>query len=939
MVRTDRDAKQLNRDEQQTFLSILHRNSRGGAIICNQLRHGEVVSIDATKNYEHIYCESLENDVYVSVNSFCSSGSAFVSRKASNVYSINAMYIDLDLPGHERNEDSETIIQENLDAIHKAVSDGKLPRYTMITSTGNGIGVFFVLTNSIANTDRTEKQQKYFDTLYDLLAERMQFVLSVCGKHALVVDTSVVGDHARICRLPGTRNSKSGTMCTILEVNQLGYCTLHEYGKILSKKKTKAVKSKQKNAGEKRFVSSFFHAQLLMKLDNLAKERASWLGHRELFCFVYYNTAKQCLEYQDAIKALCQFNDGLGDRIDETQIKSIIKAVDNNIAWDGSYAGYYKLTNAWIAGKLGLTNEEIKKYEFDGGCGWEDRNQQAHLIVVRRKIDTQRKIVELLTSDDRPTYDAVSTATGSSVSTVKRIAAKYNIRKRDNNVVNINWDELYQNEVNEYKEQRLEAYQKRVKTCTSVVIVPKQEVTTVNEVEDAIVGNQVDRNKLFETTSVLSAVHDYTISNGWISTDASFDELTDGSIPFVSDIENPFEVCELNENTLAEDEQSVSNVIVFHSDETENGYKTEKTAHQKLNAGDVIVRNEAYGNSFLRYIMDGAGERTLKMYQGFADVFYSKTNAYRHNNEYEQSNLLYVLLDMIADKTSNSASVDLCLWELDKLYRFLALDSGNLRDYEVSVSAKDVSGYVAPSDCFEFNPEYKQVSVSKPAAGAKTNPLRPYELTKSDMHIVTVAHLMDTDSYQHMIDVLSVAADRCISSESESEQAVGIDLGNLLKHLPTFGAKRMKNLMEALKSVPVEIGSTELVKVICDALRCKPEKIGTIRNSFDKMRRQTPAQKQAGQIFRRHQDAMNWCRREKWHNLTCRTYLAAYHAVCNEYKTSALVIGDKMINAEDIRKKYLYPLSVETLKTMPELHTITDLVNWLINKENKMNVM
>ena len=91
----------------------------------------------------------------------------------------------------------------------------------------------------------------------------MHFVLSACGKHALVVDTSVVGDHARICRLPGTRNSKSGTMCTILEVNQLGYCTLHEYGKILSKKKTKAVKSKQKNAGEKRFVSSFFSCTVI----------------------------------------------------------------------------------------------------------------------------------------------------------------------------------------------------------------------------------------------------------------------------------------------------------------------------------------------------------------------------------------------------------------------------------------------------------------------------------------------------------------------------------------------------------------------------------------------------------------------------------------------------------------------------------------------------
>ena len=245
MIRNDRETRQFNTEEQQRFLGILHRDSRGGSVICTQFHDGTLLDQQVTKDTTSIHCEQIENDVYVSVNSFKSSGGAFTSRRSENVYSLNAMYLDLDLPGHKRKEDSERIIHENLETIHQAVSDGRLPRYTMITSTGNGIGVFFVLTNSIANTSKTTKQQQYFDTLYDLLAERMKDVLADCGEQALVVDPSVIGDHARICRLPGTRNSKSGTMCTLLEVNERGCCNLFEYSRILSRD------SKEKNTNKK----------------------------------------------------------------------------------------------------------------------------------------------------------------------------------------------------------------------------------------------------------------------------------------------------------------------------------------------------------------------------------------------------------------------------------------------------------------------------------------------------------------------------------------------------------------------------------------------------------------------------------------------------------------------------------------------------------------
>ena len=913
MTRNDRETRQFNTEEQQRFLSILHRDSRGGSVICTQFHNGDLSMQQVTKDITEINCEQIEDDVYVSVNSFKTSGGPFTSRRAENVYSLNAMYIDLDLPGHKRNEDSEMIIHENLDMIHEAVSDGRLPRYTMITSTGNGLGVFFVLTNSIANTSKTAKQQQYFDTLYDLLAERMKDVLSECGEHALTVDSSVIGDHARICRLPGTRNSKSGTMCTLLEVNERGCCILFEYSKILSRdtaEKTQNTnkKGKTKNTGEKRFVSSFYHAQLLMKLEQLQKERSSWRGHREVFCFVYYNTAKQCLEYQDAVKALRQFNDDLGERIEESRIKSIIKSVDSNSSYDGSYAGYYKLTNLWICNKLGLDENEIKKYGLDGGCSWEDRNQQAHLDVVRKRLDTEKKVVELLTSEERPTYETVSDYSGASIATVKRIALKYRVRKCDDiTAVSIDWDALYQEIEDAYKEERLKVCRNRIKTCTSVVISPTNEESMVSSLKTESNGDEFFNSDSFETDFINEEEDRYSEDNDWVSTECSFEELTDGSNPFDFDSMDSYY---LNANEAPKSECDIPS----------------------LSSVEVFERNALYGDSFLAFLMDGAGDRTLKMYQAFADAFYGKINSFNSNYEYTQSNLLYVLLDMIADKYSTSPSIDLCIWDIDKLYRFTALDSCNLRDYEINVTKQSASEYVAPSKRFLYTPEYLEIPEPKTNNGAKNNRMRERELDSSDMHMIKIAHLLDTDEYRHVVDVLYSVSESCGLSTNVMERENGLRIAGLLKHLPTFGEKRIDNIMRALKEVPETVGSTELVIILCNTLHCKPETLGTVKNDLDKMKRKSPAQKKAGIMYRRHQDTMNWCRREKQHNVTCRTYLNSYSVLSNDkYKNLTFTINDKPVARDVIRKQYLYPVSVDDLKNMPVMHDMQELMNWVIS--------
>ena len=330
--------------------------------------------------------------------------------------------------------------------------------------------------------------------------------------------------------------------------------------------------------------------------------------------------------------------------------------------------------------------------------------------------------------------------------------------------------------------------------------------------------------------------------------------------------------------------------------------------------------------------MKGAGDRTLKMYQAFADAFYGKINAFNANHEYAQSNLLYVLLDMIADKYSTSPSIDLCIWDIDKLYRFTALDSCNLRDYEIKVTKQSASEYVAPNNRFLYTPEYLETPEPKTNNVAKNNRMRERALDSSDIHMIKIAHLLDTDEYRHVVDVLYSVSEVCELSSDCMERENRLLIAGLLKHLPTFGEKRIENIMNALKEVPETVGSTELVNILCNTLHCKPETLGTLKNNLDKMKRKSPAQKRAGIMYRRHQDTMNWCRREKQHNVTCRTYLNSYSVLSNDkYKNLTFTINDKPVTRDVIRKQYLYPVSVDDLKNMPVMHDMQELMNWIIS--------
>lgn len=134
---------------------------------------------------------------------------------------------------------------------------GVLPTPTMITDTGCGYGLYYVLSNTIANTKAAEKIKGYYTAVYNALIKRFQQELPG------LVDPSVK-DAARICRLPGTTNPVSGTVCRLVycdlerkwNLKDLsGYVNLEEYKRKKSLLSVKDV-SRLPKRGESAFACS-----------------------------------------------------------------------------------------------------------------------------------------------------------------------------------------------------------------------------------------------------------------------------------------------------------------------------------------------------------------------------------------------------------------------------------------------------------------------------------------------------------------------------------------------------------------------------------------------------------------------------------------------------------------------------------------------------------
>lgn len=442
-------------EEKMAFLKCLYHDIRNGQAI-RLRKQGDDVSQYSTFVLDDLAATGTDMaNLYTSVNSFKGG-----KRTSASLFNYCSIFIDIDC----HTMDSEGIKKakrHTVELLEEAYASGKLAEPTMITDTGRGFGLQYVLTRSIANIDQTEKQQLFFKRVRKSLFERYRDILAI-DPMAAQPDASALDD-ARVCRLPGTYNQSAGTYCRLIGMSGTYYelstivrdCHLwtwvndEEYRK---KKEEKERKKKERIAagkvipfGEIRFPFLSARVDQLMKLQDLRGKNCTD-DCREQLLFIAYSAYVQ-LDRETAVDKLQELNARFTDPLDQAELDHIVEETDASVGFD--HRGFYKLKNSYLVERLNLNEEEIKALRLDMGWQRTAERQSAR----QGKMEKREKVIGLLKQVDLLTYDEIAKMVGVSkrkVCTIAReeklmryrkAAGRYNEASEDKaNIISIEGD-------------------------------------------------------------------------------------------------------------------------------------------------------------------------------------------------------------------------------------------------------------------------------------------------------------------------------------------------------------------------------------------------------------------------------------------------------------------------------------------------------------------
>ena len=410
-------------EEKMDFLRTLYHDKRGGQMI-RLRKKGDQVSQLSTCDMDELAATGTDLlDTYTTVHTFRG-----YKRTSDRVFNFGSIFIDLDC--HSDDPDQiQTAKMRTVEILEDAFSDSRLAVPTMITDSGRGFGLQYILDKSIANTWKTEKIKAFYKKVRKKLYVKYQEILSA-DPQAAQPDASVLDD-ARVCRIPGTYNVAADTYCRLIAVSGKCYelsdlvrgCNLWDWKSEEEYKKVKEEKEKKKKEIASRPVVPFAEYRLpflstrLEQLEKLQEMRGENCTDscREQLLFIAYSALKQ-LDPANAALRLQKMNRRFVDPLPQVELDHIIQETDQSVGID--HRGYYKLSNAYVVDMLALTGEEIKKL----GIGQGLRRAADRKAARDKKEETRKKVVELLMQADSLTYEEIAEVAGVSRRTVCTIA-------------------------------------------------------------------------------------------------------------------------------------------------------------------------------------------------------------------------------------------------------------------------------------------------------------------------------------------------------------------------------------------------------------------------------------------------------------------------------------------------------------------------------------
>ncbi len=420
-------------EEQDLFLSILYHDARGGnairLLIGKKDNNQQYVNHFANKNFRNIEYLSSKHNAYASINTFKS-----YRRKADEVYNMSCIFIDLDGHDFKTKAQLDKAVEKTKARLRKAFKSGEITPPTMMTFTGRGMGVFYNLTTSIANTTKTEKSIKYMEQVKVALTAKYKKILS--GKGLLEVDTKVK-DNARVCRMPQTMNHNCNEWCRLIHVsrNDEGEVLYYDLKELAFKNHLfEDLEEVRKRIQSKKVVSIDayklpFLTMRMQKLETLQALRNNvCAGCREYMTFIYYNAAKQVFGEEEGREATEQFNNCFVEPLPYSELEHAFSVTEKNMAPSGDYNGFYKLSDSWIIDALKVTKEENSKCLF-GSSRRQIKRREIKEANKSRRAERNREIAEYIKENPGLTYASIATLFEVSESMIYRICKQYDIRR------------------------------------------------------------------------------------------------------------------------------------------------------------------------------------------------------------------------------------------------------------------------------------------------------------------------------------------------------------------------------------------------------------------------------------------------------------------------------------------------------------------------------
>lgn len=304
---------------------------------------------------------SIEDiNLYVSPNSFYKP-----FRRIENVRKLNALYIDIDYYTMEKLKDlsSEQIIY----LLDNDYFKDKVPEASIIVITGRGIAIYWLI------EPVPYKVLPLWNAIQKFFLEELKEV----GADPKSIDA------ARVMRLAGSTNQKSGQVAQLLMYNTKYKYSLREIQESYLPELKQYIENpyKKKKGRKTRIVNLFnlysLHYARLRDLVKLQEIREGYCridngslietGQREFMCFLYRYWA--CCYESDKEKALestLEFNKGFKRPLTLAEVKKATKSAEKAyFEWlkdspSGIYKrGGYNYKNETLIKRLNITDEEM----------------------------------------------------------------------------------------------------------------------------------------------------------------------------------------------------------------------------------------------------------------------------------------------------------------------------------------------------------------------------------------------------------------------------------------------------------------------------------------------------------------------------------------------------------------------------------------------------